>query len=78
MNSDYRVYVCIDNGSSGARGTANFKGNVSQDKPTFTDLEPSRAGDSGDGYIWKYLFTVSQVISLNLILLIISQFLMIG
>ena len=25
----------------------------------FTDLEPSRAGDSGDGYIWKYLFTIS-------------------
>ena len=22
-------------------------------------MEPSRAGDSGDGYIWKYLFTVS-------------------
>ena len=59
MNSDYRVYICIDNGGSGARGTANFKGNVSQDQPTFTDLEPSRAGDSGDGYIWKYLFTVS-------------------
>ena len=24
----------------------------------FTDLEPTRAGDSGDGYIWKYLFTI--------------------
>ena len=22
-------------------------------------MEPSRAGDSGDGYIWKYLFTIS-------------------
>ena len=22
-------------------------------------MEPSRAGESGDGYIWKYLFTVS-------------------
>ena len=54
MNSDYRVYICIDNGSSGS----NPKGNVSQDEPTFTDLEPSRAGESGDGYIWKYLFTV--------------------
>ena len=29
-----------------------------QDEPTFVDLEPSRAGES-DGYIWKYLFTVS-------------------
>ena len=54
MNSDYRVYICIENGSSGS----NPKGNVSQDEPTFTDLEPSRAGESGDGYIWKYLFTV--------------------
>jgi hypothetical protein len=55
MNSDYRVYICIENGSNGD----NVKGNVSQDEPTFTDLEPSRAGDSGDGYIWKYLFTIS-------------------
>ena len=55
MNSDYRVYICIENGSSGT----NLKGNISQDQPTFTDLEPSRAGDSGDGYIWKYLFTIS-------------------
>lgn len=55
MNRDYRVYICIENGSSGV----NPKGNVSQDEPTFTDLEPSRAGVSGDGYIWKYLFTVS-------------------
>jgi hypothetical protein len=55
MNSDYRVYICIDNGSS---GISTF-GNVSQDEPKFTDLEPSRAGDSGDGYIWKYLFSIS-------------------
>ena len=55
MNSDYKVYICIENGSSGTIPN----GNVSQDEPTFTDLEPSRAGDSGDGYIWKYLFTVS-------------------
>jgi hypothetical protein len=55
MNSDYRVYICIDNGAS----AANVAGNFSQDEPTFIDLEPSRAGESGDGYIWKYLFTVS-------------------
>ena len=55
INSDYRVYVCIDNGSSETNPTGNF----SQDEPTFIDLEPSRAGESGDGYIWKYLFTVS-------------------
>ena len=55
LNSDFKVYICIDNGSSGT----NTLGNVSQDEPTFTDLEPSKAGNSGDGYVWKYLFTVS-------------------
>ena len=55
INSDYRVYICIDNGASGISTT----GNASQDEPTFTDLEPSKAGSSGDGYVWKYLFSVS-------------------
>ena len=55
INKDYRVYICIDNGSSAVKTSGNF----SQDEPTFIDLEPSRAGESGDGYIWKYLFTVS-------------------
>jgi hypothetical protein len=55
MNSDFKVYICIDNGSSGI----NTTGNSSLDEPTFTDLEPSKAGTSGDGYLWKYLFTVS-------------------
>jgi hypothetical protein len=52
INSDYRVYICIDNGSSGL----NPKGNSSQIEPTFTDLEPAK---SSDGYTWKYLYTVS-------------------
>jgi hypothetical protein len=55
ISSNYNVYICIDNGSNGT----NITGNVSQDEPTFTDLEPSPAGASGDGYLWKYLFTVS-------------------
>ena len=55
VNEDFRVYICIENGSNGE----NLKGNVSLDQPKFTDLEPSRAGDSGDGYIWKYLYTIS-------------------
>lgn len=54
MNSEYQVYICISNGSSGI----NTTGNQSQDEPLFTDLEPSKAGNSGDGYIWKFLFTV--------------------
>ena len=52
INSDYRVYICIDNGSSGQIP----KGNKSQYEPTFTDLEQSAAGVIGEGYIWKYLF----------------------
>ena len=57
--SEFKVYICLDNGSSGAPGSSNAKGNVSLDEPTFTDLEPSSAGTQNDGYIWKYLFTVS-------------------
>ena len=55
INSNFNVYVCIENGSSGI----NTTGNASEDEPAFTDLEPSKAGNSGDGYVWKYLFTVS-------------------
>ena len=55
MNSDFRVYICIDNGSSGDL----VEGKGSLDEPTFTDIEPSAAGTQGDGYIWKYLYTVS-------------------
>ena len=55
INSDFKVYVCISNGSSGD----NLLGTTSKDEPTFTDLEVSAAGNSGDGYIWKYLFTIS-------------------
>jgi hypothetical protein len=52
INSDYRVYICINNGSSGI----NTTGNVSQVEPLFTDLEPSKLSD---GYTWKYLYTIS-------------------
>jgi hypothetical protein len=55
LNSDYRVYICIDNGSLGTNPSIGG----SLDEPKFTDLEPSPAGESGDGYVWKYLFTVS-------------------
>jgi len=58
LNEDFRVYICIENGSSGENSSTK-KGNVSQDQPKFTDLEPTKAGDSGDGYVWKYLFSVS-------------------
>jgi len=61
VNSESRVYICLYNGSHGdIGGASNVNGNTSQDEPTFTDLEPSAAGTSGDGYIWKYLFTISS------------------
>ena len=55
VNSDFNVYICLDNGSSGSFP----KGGTSKDEPTFTDLEPTAAGNSGDGYVWKYLFSIS-------------------
>lgn len=55
MNSEYKVYICIKNGSNGANPT----GNQSQEEPTTTNLEPSVAGTGEDNYLWKYLFTVS-------------------
>ena len=54
MNSDYRVYICLHNGTD----PENPNGKPSLDEPTFTDLEPKSAGQSGDGYIWKYLYTI--------------------
>jgi hypothetical protein len=54
INSDFRVYICLNNGTS----PENPEGRPSLDEPTFVDLEPRSAGNSGDGYIWKYLYTI--------------------
>ena len=54
VNEDYRVYICLNNGTN----PENPNGKSSLDQPTFVDLEPKSAGDSGDGYIWKYLYTI--------------------
>lgn len=54
VNSDYRVYICLQNGTS----PENPEGRPSLDEPTFVDLEPRSAGTSGDGYLWKYLYTI--------------------
>ena len=59
INSDFNVYICLDNGGYGPTNSTTAKGGTSKDEPTFTDLEPSAAGNSGDGYIWKYLFSIS-------------------
>ena len=54
LNTDYRVYECLQNGTD----PDNPNGRPSLDEPTFTDLEPRSAWTSGDGYIWKYLYTI--------------------
>ena len=54
VNQDYKVYICLQNGTT----PENPGGAPSLDEPTFTDLEPKSAGNSGDGYIWKYLYTI--------------------
>lgn len=54
VNEDYKVYICLQNGTD----PENPTGRPSLDQPIFTDLEPKRAGDSGDGYVWKYLYTI--------------------
>jgi hypothetical protein len=63
INSDFRVYICLQNGTD----PENPSGRPSLDEPTFTDLEPKAPGDSGDGYIWKYLYTIkpSEVIKFD-------------
>ena len=54
MNQNFRVYICLQNGTN----PENTSGRPSLDEPLFTDLEPRSAVASGDGYIWKYLFTI--------------------
>jgi hypothetical protein len=55
LNKDYKVYICLQNGTD----PETPEGRPSLDEPTFTDLEPKAAGTSGDGYIWKYLYTIN-------------------
>jgi hypothetical protein len=63
ITQDYRVYICLQNGTT----PESSSGNPSLDEPTFTDLEPRAAGTSGDGYIWKYLYTIrpSEIIKFD-------------
>lgn len=55
INKNYRVYLCLHNGTN----SDNPLGRQSIDEPDFVDLEPRPAGVSGDGYIWKYLYTIT-------------------
>jgi hypothetical protein len=63
INEDFRVYLCLQNGSD----PENPNGRPSFDQPQFIDLEPRPAGTSGDGYIWKYMYTIkpSEVVKFD-------------
>lgn len=55
VNSEFKVYICINNGTS-----PDFpKGQPSQNEPTFVSTVPQKAGNGSDGYLWKYLYTIS-------------------
>ena len=64
INEDYRVYICLYNNATPEN---NFQGGPSLINHFSLTLN-QEAGSSGDGYIWKYLFTISpsQLSSLTL------------
>ena len=51
VTDDFKVYICIENGTSGINPTVP----ASTLKPTHTDVEPVLYSD---GYKWKFLFKV--------------------
>lgn len=53
VNSDFKVYKCIFNG----KDPTNTTGKVSTVEPTGT--ETTFESESSDGYIWKYMYTIS-------------------
>jgi len=53
INQDYRVYICINNGSTPANQN---QGVISTQEPLHTDISPRK---ESDGYVWKYLYTLS-------------------
>ena len=64
VNSEFKVYICLFNN---ANPENSYRGGPSLDEPNFTDLEPREAGSSGDGYIWKYLYSIkpNQIIKFD-------------
>ena len=55
INSDFRVYACLHEWYRSRQYRMEDHLLMNQH---FTDLEPRSAGTSGDGYIWKYLYTI--------------------
>ena len=57
LTSEFKVYLCINNGSD----PENDKGKVSKFEPTHTSTTVPAADNTatGDGYQWKYLYTIA-------------------
>ena len=53
MNSEFNVYMCINNGTS----PGNEQGVPSTIEPTHIDT--NEYVDRGDGYVWKFLYSIS-------------------
>lgn len=58
MNKDYRVYICLYNGHT----SDNPKGTPSTSEPLHTESAPQQ---EDDGYVWKYLYTISPAEALK-------------
>ena len=55
VNSEFKVYACLNNGAN-----PEFpNGQKSLVEPNFVDVSPQKVGTGSDGYVWKYLFTIS-------------------
>ena len=57
VTSEFKVYLCINNGTD----PENDKGRASKFEPTHTSttVPPADNTITGDGYQWKYLYTIS-------------------
>ena len=55
VNSEFKVYICINNGEN----PENTNGQKSTSEPNFATTSPQKATvNATDGYVWKYLFTI--------------------
>ena len=55
VNSEFNVYICINNGAT----ADNPKGQKSLFEPLHVSNSPQAAGNGSDGYLWKYLFSIT-------------------
>jgi len=56
VNSEYKVYMCLNNGSD----PNNLNGKKSLVEPNFVSSTPQAASNTAtDDYLWQYLFTIS-------------------